>query len=67
MSTEGVEKFLNKPVSELFSVEEGKLDEEVDPGQVEGTDLRIVKYPHPSLREVRRHTRMVGGMGAGCV
>ncbi|GMI36392.1 hypothetical protein TrRE_jg11938 [Triparma retinervis] len=52
MSTEGVEKFLNKPVSELFSVEEGKLDEEVDPGQVEGTDLRIVKYPHPSLREM---------------
>lgn len=27
-----------------------KLEEEVDPGQVEGTDLRIVKYPHPSLR-----------------
>eukprot|EP00339_Tiarina_fusa_P010733 CAMPEP_0117033242 /NCGR_PEP_ID=MMETSP0472-20121206/23772_1 /TAXON_ID=693140 ORGANISM="Tiarina fusus, Strain LIS" /NCGR_SAMPLE_ID=MMETSP0472 /ASSEMBLY_ACC=CAM_ASM_000603 /LENGTH=238 /DNA_ID=CAMNT_0004742115 /DNA_START=241 /DNA_END=953 /DNA_ORIENTATION=+ len=24
--------------------------EEVDPGVVEGTDLRIVKYPHPSLR-----------------
>jgi peptide deformylase len=24
--------------------------EEVDPGIVEGTDLRIVKYPHPSLR-----------------
>ena len=23
---------------------------EVDPGIVEGTDLRIVKYPHPSLR-----------------
>jgi len=26
------------------------LKEEVDPGAVEGTDLRIVKYPHPSLR-----------------
>lgn len=26
------------------------LQEEVDPGVVEGTDLRIVKYPHPSLR-----------------
>mmetsp|Transcript_14294 Transcript_14294/g.21112 ORF Transcript_14294/g.21112 Transcript_14294/m.21112 type:complete len:250 (+) Transcript_14294:20-769(+) len=26
------------------------IDEEVDPGVVEGTDLRIVKYPHPSLR-----------------
>eukprot|EP00980_Cylindrotheca_fusiformis_P010845 scaffold2462_cov127-Cylindrotheca_fusiformis.AAC.2 len=24
--------------------------EEVDPGVVEGTDLRIVKYPHPALR-----------------
>ena len=27
-----------------------KIEEEVDPGVVEGTDLRIVKYPHPSLR-----------------
>lgn len=26
------------------------VEEEVDPGEVEGTDLRIVKYPHPSLR-----------------
>ena len=25
-------------------------EEEVDPGAVEGTDKRIVKYPHPSLR-----------------
>lgn len=24
--------------------------EEVDPGEVEGTDLRVLKYPHPSLR-----------------
>jgi peptide deformylase len=24
--------------------------EEVDPGAVDGTDLRIVKYPHPALR-----------------
>ena len=24
--------------------------EEVDPGKVEGTDLRILKYPHPKLR-----------------
>lgn len=29
----------------LFSVKE-----EVDPGKVEGTDLQILKYPHPSLR-----------------
>ncbi|KAL7577025.1 hypothetical protein ACA910_006770 [Epithemia clementina (nom. ined.)] len=26
------------------------MKEEVDPGKVEGTDLRIVKYPHPALR-----------------
>lgn len=26
------------------------LKEEVDPGIVEGTELRIVKYPHPALR-----------------
>lgn len=24
--------------------------EEVDPGQVDGTDLRVLKYPHPALR-----------------
>jgi len=29
----------------------GGADVEVDPGQVAGTDLRIVKYPHPSLRK----------------
>ena len=27
-----------------------RTKEEVDPGTVEGTDYRIVKYPHPSLR-----------------
>jgi peptide deformylase len=26
------------------------MKEEVDPGVVEGTNLRIVKYPHPALR-----------------
>eukprot|EP00545_Synedropsis_sp_CCMP1620_P005707 CAMPEP_0119003798 /NCGR_PEP_ID=MMETSP1176-20130426/771_1 /TAXON_ID=265551 /ORGANISM="Synedropsis recta cf, Strain CCMP1620" /LENGTH=240 /DNA_ID=CAMNT_0006955429 /DNA_START=111 /DNA_END=833 /DNA_ORIENTATION=+ len=31
--------------SALFSSKE-----EVDPGKVDGTDLRILKYPHPSLR-----------------
>lgn len=30
----------------LFSA----VDEEVDPGVVEGTDLRVLKYPHPALR-----------------
>jgi len=26
------------------------MKEEVDPGVVDGTELRIVKYPHPALR-----------------
>jgi hypothetical protein len=26
------------------------VKEEVDPGTVEGTSLRVLKYPHPSLR-----------------
>lgn len=26
------------------------LEDEKDPGKVEGTDLRILKYPHPALR-----------------
>lgn len=28
----------------------GDLQEEVDPGKVEGIDFQIVKYPHPALR-----------------
>ena len=41
----------------LFSVEQqgGRVvgaQEEIDPGKVEGTDLRILKYPHPALRAV---------------
>ena len=35
-------------MSQLFSTPPKK--EEVDPGVVDGTDLRIVKYPHPALR-----------------
>ena len=41
------------PSSTVFSslVALGALQkEEVDPGQVAGTELRILKYPHPSLR-----------------
>uniref|UniRef100_A0A7R9W3J9 Peptide deformylase n=1 Tax=Pseudictyota dubia TaxID=2749911 RepID=A0A7R9W3J9_9STRA len=34
------------PWTELFSA-----IEEVDPGVVDGTDLRVLKYPHPSLRK----------------
>jgi peptide deformylase len=31
-------------------VERQQPPDEVDPGKVEGTDLRILKYPHPALR-----------------
>ena len=43
-------------LTRLFSVDSGQPTviqqpkEEVDPGEVEGTDLRILKYPHPALR-----------------
>ena len=36
-------------VSDLWGTGPG-VEKEVDPGVVEGTDLRIVKYPHPALR-----------------
>eukprot|EP00543_Licmophora_paradoxa_P001106 CAMPEP_0202447766 /NCGR_PEP_ID=MMETSP1360-20130828/6533_1 /ASSEMBLY_ACC=CAM_ASM_000848 /TAXON_ID=515479 /ORGANISM="Licmophora paradoxa, Strain CCMP2313" /LENGTH=230 /DNA_ID=CAMNT_0049064999 /DNA_START=73 /DNA_END=765 /DNA_ORIENTATION=+ len=36
----------SRPISSLLFA----TKEEVDPGKVEGTDLQIVKYPHPSLR-----------------
>lgn len=35
-----------KTSSQLFA----RMEEEVDPGKIEGTDLQIVKYPHPALR-----------------
>lgn len=38
----------NGILTSLFSSPPSK--EEIDPGVVEGTDLRIVKYPHPCLR-----------------
>lgn len=34
------------PTSALFQ----SVKEEIDPGVVEGTNLKIVKYPHPALR-----------------
>ena len=27
-----------------------KQEDEIDPGQIEGTNLRVLKYPHPYLR-----------------
>lgn len=32
------------------SSNQAEKGEEIDPGVVKGTDLRIVKYPHPALR-----------------
>ena len=43
-SIAAVRQFSSTPTG-LFSVKE-----EVDPGVVEGTDLRVLKYPDPSLR-----------------
>jgi peptide deformylase len=38
-------------ISSLFSSpSNNKVEVEIDPGVVDGTDLRIVKYPHPALR-----------------
>ena len=42
-TTKRVFEFLSTPLRSTAK-------EEVDPGAVDGTDLRIVKYPHPSLR-----------------
>lgn len=35
-----------------------ELQNEVDPGVVEGTNLQIVKYPHPSLRRKNDEVKM---------
>lgn len=37
---------LKQEITRLFS----DTEEEIDPGTIEGTDLRVLKYPHPSLR-----------------
>ena len=39
--------------------------EEVDPGVVEGTDLRVLKYPHPSLRAPNEEIPMEELTGPG--
>lgn len=43
----GRSKIFNDMITALFA----EVKDEIDPGKVEGTDLRIVKYPHPSLRK----------------
>ena len=47
--------------SRLFST-----TEEVDPGIVEGTDLRVLKYPHPSLRATNEEISDEELTGPGC-
>lgn len=47
--------------SRLFST-----TEEVDPGVVEGTDLRVLKYPHPSLRATNEGISDEELTGPGC-
>mmetsp|Transcript_12373 Transcript_12373/g.19033 ORF Transcript_12373/g.19033 Transcript_12373/m.19033 type:complete len:250 (-) Transcript_12373:99-848(-) len=47
--------------SRLFST-----TEEVDPGVVEGTDLRVLKYPHPSLRATNEEISDEELTGPGC-
>lgn len=33
-----------------MTVEKPPVEEEIDPGKVAGTDLRVLRYPHPALR-----------------
>lgn len=44
MSSEGT------PAVEKIEAPASMMDDEVDPGEIEGTDLRVLKYPHPALR-----------------
>jgi peptide deformylase len=48
--------------SRLFS----STKEEVDPGVVDGTDLRVLKYPHPSLRAPNEEIPLEELQGPGC-
>ncbi|KAK1737577.1 peptide deformylase [Skeletonema marinoi] len=52
---------ISLPSSRLFST-----TEEVDPGVVEGTDLRVLKYPHPSLRAPNDEIADEELTGPGC-
>jgi len=55
---EGPRKFSSlslRKVLELTRMKESEVssppvEEEFDPGEIEGTDLRVLKYPHPKLR-----------------
>ncbi len=47
----------------LFS---SSIEEEIDPGIVAGTDLRVLKYPHPSLRAPNAEIPVEELTGPGC-
>ena len=49
-------------MSSLFS----STTEEVDPGVVEGTKLRVLKYPHPALRAPNEEIPLEELTGPGC-
>lgn len=51
ISAEGTFKVRTLAGSTFSSSKIFSAVEEVDPGVVEGTDLRVLKYPHPSLRD----------------
>lgn len=42
-------RWMSRETSRMV-VEEPTVEEEIDPGIVEGTDLRVLRYPHPLLR-----------------
>jgi peptide deformylase len=52
----------------LFSASSSSTttDEEIDPGIVPGTNLRVLKYPHPSLRAPNTLIDMSELTGPGC-
>lgn len=54
------------PPSSSFSSQLFSTTEEVDPGVVEGTDLRVLKYPHPSLRATNEEISDEELTGPGC-
>lgn len=37
-----------------MAVEKPPVEEEIDPGKVAGTELRVLRYPHPALRAPNR-------------
>jgi peptide deformylase len=55
--------FQSRLSSLLFS---SSIEDEIDPGIVAGTDLRVLKYPHPSLRAPNAEIPIEELTGPGC-